>query len=283
MEQNNAVPATVLKIQAMRDSFSKSEKRVADAIIADPQEVIYASVAELADRSKVSDPTVVRTCKKIGFNGYQDLKITLARELVNPLQAIHEEVTVEDNIQTVISKVFQSTVSTLNFTRDTLKPENVDHAVKAIKSARKIVIIGVGNSHAISLDLQHKLMRLGINAKAFSDPHMAAIALSYMDQRDIVFCISHSGSSREVVDLAMQAKQNGAVIISLSNIGISPLSRIADIALHTASNETKYRIFGQSSRIAQLAVIDVLYTLIVLHSDQSGELIVENALKNRKY
>lgn len=283
MEQTNAVPATVLKIQAMRDSFSKSEKRVADAIIADPQEVIYASVAELAVRSKVSDPTVVRTCKKIGFNGYQDLKITLARELVNPLQAIHEEATPEDDVQTVIAKIFQSTVSTLNLTRDTLDPENVAQAVKAIKSARKIVIIGVGNSHAISLDLQHKLMRLGINAQAFSDPHMAAIALSYMDQRDLAFCISHSGSSREVVDLAMQAKQNGVIIISLSNIGISPLSRISDIPLHTASNETKYRIFGQSSRIAQLAVIDALYTLIVLQSDHSGELIVENALKNRKY
>ena len=282
MDQNTA-PATILKIQTMRGSFSRAEQRVADTIIAKPQEVIYASFAELAERSKVSDPTVVRTCKKLGFNGYQDLKITLARELVNPLQAIHEEITVDDDISTVIGKVFQSTINTLNFTRDTLKAEDISHTAQAIQNARKVLIVGMGNSHAISLDLQHKLMRLGISAQAFSDPHMATIALSYMDQRDLLFCISHSGSSREVVDLAIQAKQNGVMIISLSNIGISPLSRISDIALHTASNETKYRIFGQNSRIAQLAVIDALYTLIVLHCDQSSELIVENALKTRKY
>ena len=282
MDQNTA-PATILKIQTMRGSFSKAEQRVADTIIAKPQEVIYASVAELAERSKVSDPTVVRTCKKLVFNGYQDLKITLARELVNPLQAIHEEITVDDDISTVIGKVFQSTINTLNFTRDTLKAEDISHTAQAIQNARKVLIVGMGNSHAISLDLQHKLMRLGISAQAFSDPHMATIALSYMDQRDLLFCISHSGSSREVVDLAIQAKQNGVMIISLSNIGISPLSRISDIALHTASNETKYRIFGQNSRIAQLAVLDALYTLIVLHCDQSSELIVENALKTRKY
>mgnify|MGYP002524337148 CR=1 FL=1 len=283
MEKGIAVPATVLKIQAMRNSFSKSELRVADTIIADPQKVIYASVAELAERSNVSDPTVVRTCKKIGFNGYQDLKITIARELVNPLQTIHEEITAEDDVQTVISKVFQGTINTLNLTHDTLDPNQIAQAAKSIQSARRIVIVGVGNSHAISLDLQHKLLRLGINAQAFSDPHMAAISLSYMDPRDVVFCVSHSGSSKEIVDLAMQAKQRGVFIISLSNIGLSPLSRISDIALHTASSETKYRIFGQSSRIAQLAIIDALYTLIVLHSDHGNELIVETALKNRKY
>ncbi len=282
MEQDTA-PAIILKMRAMRDSLSKAEQRVADTIISNPQEVIYASVAELAERSKVSDPTVVRTCKKLGLNGYQDLKITLARELVNPLQAINEEITSGDDIQTVISKIFQSTVRTLDFTHGTLKPEDVAQAAQMIRSARKIVIVGVGNSHAISLDLQHKLMRLGMNAQAFSDPHMATIALSYLDQRDLLFCISHSGSSREVVDLAMLGKQNGAMVISITNIGISPLSRISDITLHTASNETKYRIFGQSSRIAQLAIIDALYTLIVLHNEQNSVLVVENALKNRKY
>lgn len=282
MERGPA-PAIIMKIEALRESFSKAENRVADAIIANPQEVIYASVAELAERSKVSDPTVVRTCKKLGLNGYQDLKITLARELVNPLQAINEEVTPADDTQTIINKVFQSTIRTLNFTQETLKPEDVSQAAKVIQDARKILIVGVGNSSANCRDLQHKLMRLGISAQAFSDPHMATIALSHMDQRDLLICISHSGSSREVVDIAMQAKQCGVMIISITNIGVSPLSRISDIILHTASNETKYRIFGQSSRIAQLVVVDTLYTLIVLQRDKDSVLVVENALKNRKY
>jgi RpiR family carbohydrate utilization transcriptional regulator len=267
----------------LRETLTKSEQRVVDSIIANPQEVIYASVAELAERSKVSDPTVVRTCKKLGLNGYQDLKITLAKELVNPLQAVNEEILPGDDTHTVANKVFQSTIRTLNFTHDTLNMGDIDRAVQRILQARKIVIVGVGNSHAISLDLQHKLMRLGMDAVAFSDPHLATIALSYMDERDLAFCISHSGSSREVVDLAALAKQNHIATISLTNIGISPLSRIADIALHTSSSETRYRIFGLNSRIAQLAIIDTLYTLIVLRNDMDKMLVVESALKSRKY
>ena len=282
MEQT-MLPAVILKMQAMRDMLTKSEQRVVDCIISDPQKVIYASVAELAARSRVSDPTVVRACKKIGLNGYQDLKITLARELVNPLQAINEEITADDDTQTVVDKVFRSTISTLNFTHDMLNLSDLERSVQAIADARKIVVIGVGNSHAIALDLQHKLMRLDRETSAFSDPHLATIALTYCDERDLAFCISHSGSSREVVDLATLAKRNKAKVITLTDIGISPLSRLADIALHTSSNETRYRIFGLNSRIAQLAIIDTIYTMLALRGNADKALIVENALKDRKY
>ena len=280
---NGSVPSIVAKMNILRDSMTKSERSVVDYIIANPHEVIYASVAELAVHSSVSEPTVVRACKKLGLSGYQELKITLAKEIVNPLQSIGEGIEPGDGPQSISAKIFSSIIQTLNFTFDTMNIGDIEKAAKALAAARKIVIMGVGNSHAIAIDLQHKLMRLGFTATAYSDPHMASIAISYVDSRDVVFCISHSGSSREVVDIAVQARTKDACVISITNIGISPLSKVSVIALHTASNETRYRIVGFDSRIAQLAVIDTLYAIISICLEKDEHLRVENTLISRKY
>ena len=279
------IPAIILKLQTLRDSLSKAEKKVADYIINSPDQVIYLSVAELAQNSGVSDPTVVRTCQKIGLSGYQELKVTLAQDIVSPLQSIHEEILEDDSIKTVIDKVFQSTIHALTYTRDILRDQNLEAAAQAIMEAHKIIIFGLGNSHAIAVDLQHKLMRLGCNATAYTDPHMAAIAAAYVGEGDVVFAISHSGSSKDTVENARLAKENGATLIGLSNIGTTPLSKIADINLHTASRETRYRIVALSSRIAQIAIIDAIYTLIAVHRKSAVEGFhnVEKALEKKKY
>lgn len=282
MEQTS-VPAIILKMQSMMDAFTKSEQRIIHTIIQNPQDVIYSSVAELAERSKTSDPTVIRACKKLGLNGYQDLKITLAKDLVNPLQAINEDISPDDDHKAVTDKVFQSTIRALQFTHNALNSAQVDASVKAILAAENIIIVGMGNSRAIASDLEHKLMRLGKHAQAFSDPHMATLAISFLTEKDLLFCISHSGSSREIVDLAAQAANAGVTIICLTNIGVSPLSKISDIVLHTVSNETHYRIIGLNSRIAQLAIIDTLYTLLALQIDDSRSLKVEQAMQTHKY
>ena len=281
--EQTSVPAIILKMQSMMDTFTKAEQRVIHSIIQSPQDVIYSSVAELAERSNVSDPTVIRTCRKLGLRGYQDLKITLAKDLVNPLQAINEDITQDDDCKAVTDKVFQSTIRALQFTHDTLNIAQVEASVKALLAAEKIVIIGMGNSRAIANDLEHKLMRLGKHAQAISDPHLATLAIAYLGKQDLLFCISHSGSSREVVDLAAQAAEHNVTIICLTNIGVSPLSKISTIVLHTASNETHYRIIGLNSRIAQLAIIDTLYTLLALQTDGSHSLRVEQAMQTHKY
>jgi len=281
----NAVPAIILKMQALYDSLSRSEQKVVKCIIENPEKIIYQSVADLAECSGVSDPTVVRACQRLGLNGYQDLKITLSKDLITPLQAIHEEIYPTDSTQTILGKIFQSTIQTLNFTHDTQNISDLETACNLLLAASKTVILGMGNSSAIAMDLQHKLLRLGFDVNAYSDSHMAAIAISTMKEHDVVFAISHSGSSRAVVDNAAYAKRRNINVISLTNIGISPLSKISDVSLHTASNETRYRIIGLSSRIAQLTIIDTLYTILALRSDPEkvAYMQVESALKPMKY
>jgi len=285
MVRNEKLPALLLKMKSLYPSLSKAEQQVVDYIIENPEKVIYLSVAGLAENSGVSDATVVRTCRSLGLNGYQDLKVTLAQDIVTPLQSIHEEIEEGDDASVIISKVFQGTMHALTFTHDTLNVDSVVKAAEAIMKARMLVIIGVGNSHSIALDFQHKMLRLGIKAVAHSDSHMQAIVCSNLSSEDVLFAISHSGSSRDIVDSTRIAKSQGATTISLTNIGVSPLNKITDIQLYTASKETKYRIVAMSSRIAQMAVIDSIYTIIAARTPTVVETFrkIEKMLNPKKY
>lgn len=276
----------MLKMQTLRKTISLTEKKVIDYILEHPREVIYLSITGLAEKSGVSDATVVRVCKRIGMQGYQDLKVSLAQDIVSPMENVHEEIKPEDGAEQILDKVFNSAVQTLEYTRRIANAERLDLAATAIAAAPSVYIFGLGNSHAVAVDLMHKLMRLGIHATAFTDSHMQAIAAAHACDKDVIFAISHSGSSRDVVDAAELAKSRGARIISLSNIGRSPLADMADIQLETASRETQYRIVALASRIAQYTIIDTLYTLIAMKQlDKANKSFrtIEKALENKKY
>ncbi|MGE4486086.1 MAG: MurR/RpiR family transcriptional regulator [Oscillospiraceae bacterium] len=282
---NDRTPALLLKISTMAGSLSNAEKLVAAYICENPEEVIHLSVAGLAEASGVSDATVIRMCRHVGLDSYQDLKVSLAQDIVSPLQSIHEEIKPDDSVEAIVDKVFQGTLHALTFTHDVLKISSIEQAANAIMNAETVFIMGIGNSHAIALDFQHKLMRLGIKAAAFTDPHLAAIAAINHTERDVVVAISHSGSSRDIVENAKIAKKSGAKIISLTSIGTSPLSKISDIQLYTASKETQYRIVAMNSRIAQMAIIDAIYTVIAARKPSAVDNFhrIEQALKHKKY
>jgi DNA-binding MurR/RpiR family transcriptional regulator len=273
-------------MKALYSGLSKSERRVVNFISEHPQEVIYLSVSDLAEKSCVSSATVVRTCHKVGLNGYQDLKLTLAQDIVTPLQAIHEDIDYSDSDDVICDKVFQSVIHSLEFTRETLNVEQIRMASELLLKSRRIRIFGMGNSYAITIDFQHKLMRLGLDAMACGDSHMQMIAASSMTKDDCAVAISHSGSSKEVVDSIEVARGNRAKIISITNLGKSPISDISDISIHTASQETKYRILALSSRVAQLAIIDSIYTIMAI---KKGDAAIrqfhkmETALSKTKY
>lgn len=279
------LPKLLLRMEAMRDSLGQAERKVVDYILRNPEKVIYLSVAGLAEASGVSDATVVRACRKLGLSGYQDFKVTLAQDIVTPIQSIHEEISMEDDVSAIADKVFQGTVQALRLTHDSLDTEALERAADFIMKARRVVILGMGSSHSVAVDLQHKLLRLGIDAAACTDSHMQTITASLLTKEDVVFAISHSGSSKDIVDNTKLAKSNGAVTISLTSIGSSPLSKITEVQLYTASRETRYRIVALSSRIAQEAIIDTLYTLIALKDKKyvEGFRKIEKAIQRKKY
>ena len=275
--------APVLKIRSILPQLSKSEAAVAEYICANADAVINLSVSALADCCGVSEPTVIRACRNLGFTGYQALKIALIQSLNAPVQRAEGEVNAEDGMRAVMQKVFAAAADAVTLTRENLSLDDMKRAAKALLGARRILIFGVGGSAAVASDVEHKFSRLGLDAVAYSDLNLQAIVAAYAKSEDVVFAISHSGSSKAVVDNTAIAKSNGATVISLSSHGKSPLTEIADISLYTSADETRYRIVAISSRIAELTIIDTLYSYISFRTGKEENLTIEKAIENQMY
>lgn len=275
--------ALSFKIRSLIPELSKSEALVAEYIANCPDEVINLSVSALADCCGVSEPTVIRACRNIGFSGYQAMKIALIQSASAPIQFDGEEVTAEDNMSSAIQKVFGAASDAITLTRDSLDPAVMEKAAEVLVKARRVYIFGVGGSAAVATDVQHKFLRLGLDAQALSDLNLQTITATFAGKEDVVFAISHSGSSKAVVDNTKLAKSNGATIISLSSMGKSPLTELADISLYTAANETRYRIVAISSRIAELTIIDTLYSYMAFRAKNAENLKIEKAIEDQMY
>ena len=281
--QENSMATVLLRIENILPQLSKSEKKVATYIKDHPREIIGLSVADLGMACGVSDPTVVRAYKKLGFGGFEELKLTLAQATVSPDETIHEEICANDSMKEVRDKVFQSAVFALHFTRDMLDPGDLEAAARVLMNARKIVIFGMGGSASVALDLHHKLLRLGLDVAVYTDPHLQIITGNFLDERDAVFAISHSGSSRCVVDSTQAAKNRGAKIITLTGAGRSPLSKLSNVSLNTNSSESKNTVVSIASRVAALAIVDSIYTFIAMRTDGAKALQIERSMEVLNY
>lgn len=274
------------RIQEKLESLSKMERKTAECMAENQDKLIYSSITELAELAGTSEATVTRVCTKLGYSGFQALKVSVARELVSQQEKIHEDLKADSPPEMIIDKIFSSAIHTLTMTRKALDGKAVAGSIDALCRARRIVVVGNGNSGAIALDAQHKFLRIGLNVSAYTDDHMQMIAVVSMTKEDVLIAISHSGSSRDVAEAMQLAKENGATVISITNNGISPVSKLADIRLYTYSQETKYRTYAISSRMAELTIIDTLYTGVSLRlgdkAIQNFEAL-EKALVVKKY
>ena len=217
------------------------------------------------------------------MEGYQDLKISLASESNT---TVSTTITALDSAIEMYDKVSNEIYCSLELTKKALDPDALAAAANAICAAKRIVLIGLGNSASIALDASHKFIRAGLNATAYSDNHMQMIVASHLSEGDVVIGVSHSGSSRDIVDALKVAREHGAKTVAITNVGKSPIDKVSDIVLHTSSTETEYSILALNSRIAQLAIVDTLYYYVVYNlSDKALESIkeTERSLMSKKY
>lgn len=275
---------TSLKIKVLYDEMGRAEKKIADWIIANPGKLVPLSISELADNCKCSEATIVRFARRLGFEGYQALKISLARE--ESTTDISESISPGDTTFEMFEKVCNDIYCSLERTKKVLDENALAAAADKLLSAERIITVGLGNSASVAVDMSHKLLRAGCNAVAYTDNHMQAIAASHLTKGDVAVGISHSGSSKDIVDALKIAKERGATTICLTNFGKSPIAKYSDILLHTVSDETRYSILALNSRIAQLAIVDSLYFYIVLHKGEEAVRAIsetEKALLSKKY
>jgi len=257
----------------------KSEIKVADYILEHAEEAIHFSVSELADQADVSEPTVIRFCRGLGFKGFQDFKINLAQSIIPAVRNIHESVNEGEEVPELIRKVFDANVSSVKSTLGTLDFSAVQAAIQELAQADRIIFHGLGGSAVVAMDAYHKFFRIGIPCEWFNDGHMAIMAASMMRPGQVFIAISHSGSSRDVVEALETAAATGASTIAIVSHLKSPVSKVARLSLCVDSTETEYRFEPMASRIAQLCVVDVLSVGVsLLRSDE----VIANLTKSRK-
>jgi DNA-binding MurR/RpiR family transcriptional regulator len=276
----------LLRIKAKYDEMGRGEKKIADWILAYPQDIISLSITDLAEKCKSGEATIVRFSRRLGLSGYQDLKISIAQEMVTADKMLGEEMLPEDSCYDLFDKTCSHIFLSLEYTRKVLGPKDLEAAAEKISQARRIAIYGLGNSASVALDAEHKFLRAGLSATAYCDNHMQAIAACHLREGDVALGISHSGSSVDVVDALHLSRESGAFTIGITNASKSPIQKQCDIVLFTASDETRYTILGMSSRIAQLAIISSIHAYLLLrHGEKSIEAVhnTERALLNKKY
>lgn len=258
------------KIRSYYARFSEKEKKIANYILDNPDKIIHSTINEVSEDLNVADATVFRFCKRIGFKGYQAMKIALASEIITPIKQIHEEITEEDSEKTVSEKVFKSNIRTLENTLQIMESASIQKAVELLHNAEKVEFYGTGGSAIIAMDAYHKFIRTGVKAFSFLDSHFQLMAASQLSKNDVAVIISHSGSNKDTINILNTAVDSGAKTIGITSFPKSPIGQKVDVALYTSSDETEYRSEALASRIAQLSLIDALYVnLMILNKEQA--------------
>jgi RpiR family carbohydrate utilization transcriptional regulator len=254
----------LVKIKNHYSSFRAAERKVADFILESPVNVVNMSVIEMSNNIGVSEATIVKFSQKIGFKGFQQLKIALAIGINEVEQSVYGDIEATDNLLTIKEKIFKNNQEALKDTNTLLDIEVLEKATSVIEKAERLYFFGIGASNLVALDAQQKFLRIGLNALAFTDSHFQVSNSALIRQNDVVVGISHSGRTNEVIACLHLAKSNGATCIAITNDPGSPLARIADINLHTVTKERKFRLGAISSIVAQLTIIDAIFIPISL-------------------
>lgn len=263
------------KISEQLDSLSAAERKVAEAALAEPKWFVHAAVAEIALRAGVSQPTVIRFCRTLGYKGLPEFKLALSASISQSgLPYVHAELNTDDDMGNVMEKVLGNTAAALLGARRSLKESELENAVSWLASARRIEFYGVGNSGIVAQDAQHKFFRFGISAVAYSDAHIQLMAAAVLAPQDVLVAVSNSGSSIEILDAAGIAKKNGARLIAITHPD-SPLAHIADCVLATAVQEDVNLYTPMVSRLLQLAVVDILAIGLALRLGETASLQLE--------
>jgi len=258
------VDNVMTRIRVRHASLGPSTRSIADYILENPRQVVGMSVTELAEATGASDGSVINLCRQLDLSGFQQLKLSLAQEVVQPVQFIHEDLRPTDTTPTVCRKTFHAGIQALRDTLSILDADAVDEAVKIIRNADRVEIYGIGSSAPIAEDAQYRMLRIGIDAKVVVDSHIQAISASRTGPKVAVLTISHSGATHETLAATRLAKEAGAKTIIVTNFSSSPLQAYADVKLFTMARETKFRTEAMTSRIAQLCVLDALIAALAL-------------------
>lgn len=247
------------KIAQHKGAFSKSERKVAEIILANPQTAIHSSIATLAKMSDVSEPTVNRFCRRLDTKGYPDFKLHLAQSLANGTPYVNRHVEEDDTPDEYTKKIFESTMAALEVARQSIDTNAVNRAVDLLTQAKKISFFGLGASASVAHDALNKFFRFNVPVVYFEDILMQRMSCMNSTEGDVIVLISHTGRTKSLVELAQLAKANDATVVGIT-AEHSPLANECSMVLSLEVPEDTDMYMPMASRIAQLTLIDILAT-----------------------
>jgi RpiR family carbohydrate utilization transcriptional regulator len=266
------------RIKAARDTLRKSEQKVADVVIADPEESVQSSIQAIATRASVSEPTVIRFCRALDCVGFQQFKIKLAQDLARRGTFFYQDVTANDSSKELANKLLDGAIASLVQIRNQINETALDEAIEMYENCKRVELYGSGGSAVVAEDAQLKFFRLGKPAIAYSDPHIQAAAAALLDKDALVIAISHSGRSSDILKTVDIAREAQAKVIAVTATR-SPLAQRSDVALTVDVNEDSDIFSPVKSRLGQMVVLDVLAVGVAV---RGGEHMLEQLARARR-
>jgi len=252
------MPTKLLRhIKNTLPDLRKSEKIVGEFILADPKSIITMKTAEASSAMGISEPTLIRFCKALGFTGYQELKINLSQQLAADDYFVMYEIDQNDTIHELCEKVFDTTISEILNVRSQIDQNILSDAIEILANADRVEFYAFGGSAPVAMDGQHKFFRLKIPSSYISDPHIQFMSANSLGKDDVVVVISQSGTTSALIDSVKIVRKSGVKVIGIMP-GNTPLASICDYPLVINIGDNNRISKPHTSRIAYTAVIDVL-------------------------
>jgi RpiR family transcriptional regulator, repressor of rpiB and als operon len=258
------------RIRMMLREMTPSEARITEILLRSAAEDSMP-MKRLADEAGVSEAMVVKTAKRLGFAGYRELRAALLEYKRQPNVDLHQEVTPDDTAETIVQKVFRTSIQALEETQAILSMDAFLHAVELIHGAHQRDFYGLGGSAQIARDVSHKFLRIGVRTSVFDDTHMMAMSASLLRAGDVVIAFSHSGSTLGVLDAVQIARNNRASIIAVTNYESSPLAELSDVVLCSTAQGSYLTSENAAARIAQLNIMDAVFIAVAQKGYQAAE------------
>jgi DNA-binding MurR/RpiR family transcriptional regulator len=254
-------------IKQVLPNLAPSERKVAQFLLANPMQVVSMGVQEVAQNSSSSAAACVRLANRLGYKGFTDLRMALAKEVFSSErtneQTTTEKITEQTTTGELVHMVVSSTCESLSGIEEVVDAGALEASVEAILGASHVLIAGIGASGIVAYDFQQKLARLGLHAVYTADSDMQIVEACALRSEGVLIAISYSGESSSVLKVTREAKKNGALVIAITRIGGNSLSRQADYTLNVVNSESLFREGATLSRFAQLLVVDLIYTMIL--------------------
>ncbi|QXP22771.1 MurR/RpiR family transcriptional regulator [Actinobacillus pleuropneumoniae] len=254
-------------IGALQTSLTKTEKKIASAILAQPEILSQNSLSEVAKQLDVGEATFIRFCRTLGFKGYTDFKLDLAIELATQEKRSNSifdtDVSESDTPKEIAVKLQSSLNNVIAETINLLDFQELEYVVEELQKAQRIFLFGVGSSGLTAEDAKHKLMRIGLQTDAVTNNHFMYMQASLLREGDVVIGISHSGYSDEVISALKIARKNHAKTIAVTHHIRSPITNVADYVLINGNRQGHMQGDSIGTKMAQLFVLDLIYSLLV--------------------